>query len=154
LTRHKATHVIHAGLFGNMPKWLNEGLSECFELLAVREQSGIVEFSPQWHQSVMDSWRQNKLIPLNTYFRMNGNDWSHYDSAQTYGVVWSLVHLMLSDNYRKNIFTSMLKELADNYCAPFDTTVFLNTRYDGGARKLERDWKQWLNHGLHSAHIY
>ncbi|RYV01645.1 hypothetical protein SOPP22_14855 [Shewanella sp. OPT22] len=137
---HEAVHVVNSGLFGNTPRWLNEGLAEYFEDLQVKGFNA--EIKP-------DDWYLNRSvrnISLNTLISDDNANWNGKIRPTMYSASHSLVYYLMSTIKGKRLATRLFKSLAKSRCQTLDINALLST-YSGGLSALEHDWKQWLKKG-------
>ena len=142
---HEAVHVINSGLFGNTPRWLNEGLAEYFEVLNVKGFNA--EIQP-------DDWYSNRSI-RNTSLVMliseNNAFWKGEMRSTMYSASHSLVYYLMSTAKGKRLVNTLFKSLAKYRCQTLDINAVLST-YPGGLIALEHDWKRWLIKGTYQTH--
>lgn len=142
VTRHEATHAIVDAAFGNMPIWLNEGLSEYFELLSFKNGMTRLIKPSNKHLSLLS---RTNLPDLKHYFNIGNQQWySESSKDKNYALGWSLVYFMMSSKQDKRFLAYLLDHLAYNYCKPFSDMAYINQYYPGGLTGFERNWKHWL----------
>ncbi|MGB0893821.1 MAG: peptidase MA family metallohydrolase [Parashewanella sp.] len=134
---HEATHVINSGLFGNTPKWLNEGLAEYFERMKVIGLAAKIQ--PQdW--STLNQVKRMRLISLINSTRQ---DWKGSNQSTMYSASNSLVHFLMSTPRGKPVAKQLLSHLAVNRCGKTNVQDVLSL-YPNGLNGLERDWHHWM----------
>ena len=134
---HEATHVINSGLFGNTPKWLNEGLAEYFERMTVFGLAAKIK--PQ-------EWAfQHRVKQMSLDYLLNSTDqyWKGKAQSTMYSASNSLVHFLMSTPKGKPVAEQLFSHLAVNRCGETNVQAVLSF-YPKGLYGLERDWHHWM----------
>jgi len=101
---HEYTHLLIAQLGGNVPLWLNEGLSELYSTLNQAGDKVEVGLAPQGRGRVL---LEEQWIPLDTLLAA-GHDSPFYNEKSRAGMFysesWALVHMLnLDRNYHPHL---------------------------------------------------
>ena len=152
--RHEATHVIVAGLFGDTPPWLNEGLAEYYESLLVDGQRTLVNPQPQWHRAVGDALDAGYPASMAEYMLLDRQQWYGVNRRLHYALGWAVVHFLMSSDDGRRLLAGYLKELADNYCSEVNRLAWLEDYGSAGVRDFERDFRRWMLNTRLESHVY
>ncbi|MBM7072409.1 DUF1570 domain-containing protein [Shewanella sp. 202IG2-18] len=144
---HEAVHVINSGLFGNTPRWLNEGLAEYFETIKV---SGLAaKITPL-------NWQQNAAVQrmsLRTVIYGENNNWKGSSRHNMYVASHSFVYFLMSTPKGKKLIKQVFKSLAENRCQRHNLQS-LFASYPTGFYGLENDWKNWMHKGKYRTQTF
>ncbi len=145
---HEASHLLLSYAYNNkVPSWLNEGLAEYFELIRLQGLSVGVppnQFSDRRMKALLE---RGRLLPLNSYFKRNGNAWYLANSSSKglyYSQAWSLVYFLMSSQEGKNTIKKMFAYLKEN---PWDKNInfiLMDSFYPRGVEGFEKKWRQWI----------
>lgn len=142
ISLHEATHAIVAGMFGGTPTWLDEGLASFFEKTVI---TGKNVYSYSVINEHLRRLHSTRLPSLNNHFSQTHRQWHDENKSDlNYAVDWSLVFYMMSSSQGRDLLRYMLDNLAVNNCSGFDTSKFINQHYQGGLKRFEKGWHQWL----------
>ena len=144
---HEAVHVINSGLFGNTPRWLNEGLAEYFETIKVSGLSARI--TPL-------NWQQNsavKRMSLRTVVYGDNNNWKGSNRNNMYVASHSFVYFLMSTPKGKKLIKKVFKHLAENRCQRHDLPS-LFASYPSGFYGLEKDWHNWMRKGKYRSQMF
>ena len=144
---HEAVHVINSGLFGNTPRWLNEGLAEYFETIKVSGLAG--KITPL-------NWQQKYAVhrmPLGTIIYGNNNSWKKKSRQNMYIASHSFVYFLMSTPNGKQLIKKIFKHLAENRCQQHDLQPIFAT-YPAGFYGLEKDWHDWMRKGKYRTQAF
>jgi hypothetical protein len=79
---HEGNHALMHHLFGQVPPWLNEGLSEYLERMQVFGQAVVIPPNPEWGALVKTKVGDRSVMPLSEYLALNQADWQPRNLAQ------------------------------------------------------------------------
>ncbi len=161
---HEVNHLLMRNIkssgssdFRYRPYWINEGMSEYFEMLRPGQQHCRVE--PQLVKfERCREWLLNDELPdLNTYFAMTNLQWKRLDSKNSQymarTVAWSLVHYMLSQENGADITAKVLQYLEQNQRQEAASLMAIEQVVPGGVAQLQQNWHNWLRLKP-AAHLY
>lgn len=145
---HEASHLLLSYAYNNkVPTWLNEGLAEYFELIRLQGLSVGVPPNRYSDQKIKALFNANRLLPLNTYFKRNGNAWYLANSSSKglyYAQAWSLVYFLMSSQEGKKIIKEMFAYLKQNPWHKDINFILINSFYPRGLTGFERKWQRWI----------
>lgn len=144
VSRHEAVHVIVNGLMGRTPTWLNEGLAEYFEQIKVSGQFSQVEVNQAWLRLAREAINNGYPQSLTDYLNVEGNDWYENSQHVHYALAWSLTYFLMSSDNGRQIISTFMQTLADNYCMSVNSSALLSHSYPGGINQLENDFFSWI----------
>ena len=144
---HEAVHVINSGLFGNTPRWLNEGLAEYFETIKVSGLAAKIT-PPNWHQKPT-----LQRMSLRTVVYSKNQNWKGSNQHSMYVASHYFVYFLMSTPNGKQLIKKIFKHLAENRCQQHDLpSIFAN--YPSGFYGLEKDWKKWMRKGKYRTQTF
>ena len=139
---HEATHAMIAVMFGGAPTWLNEGLASFFEKTVI---TGNDVYSYELIDEHLSRLGRSKLPSLASHFIQTHQQWhDESKSDMNYAIDWSLVFYMMSSDNGRNLLRLMLDSVAEINCQDFDAVQFINQHHEGGLRRFEIGWRQWV----------
>ena len=144
VVRHETSHLIAAALFGNLPKWLNEGLAEYFERMEVDGLAKTITPSRYFLKVLRKHQRGGTLPQLPQHLRLSRRQWLREDEKLRYAVGWSIVYHLMATPRGRRFLAALLKAQAAHRCQRFSTANFVDSNYPAGIEGLDRDWRQWL----------
>ena len=147
---HESTHVIMAGLFGRMPTWFTEGMSEYFEHLKITGQGKTVH--PDRQQMAL---LQNRSLPyLGSWFsRVEG--WYEDDQrTMNYAIAWSVVHFLMQKEERRKLLSGYMKAMGKDLCHSVHAVGYFSQSYPGGIEQMSNDWQSWVRSGKARRHYF
>ncbi len=128
---HEAMHAINRHWFGNMSKWLNEGMAEYAET----DHSLPIQ-NNHWYSSI----RQKRLIPLHQLFQVNKDEWRAQESRM-YGTSWAFVAYLMQQ--QPPLLSRLLMEESYNGCSKLNVQDI--ERVSGKSiSALQREFNRWL----------
>ncbi len=136
---HEAVHVMNAGMFGRLPRWLNEGMAEYLENINVYGQSADI--------LVRDDWlRQMRRTRLNVSYLLSadGEQWQGDNRSNLYANSWAMVYFLMSTQEGRNTLSRYLIAAANAPCHSLNARAHFHRDYSGGIARLERDFEVWL----------
>jgi hypothetical protein len=142
---HESHHAILRGHFKNIPKWINEGLSEYFEGLKI--SSNRVRVAPQFRKDIkIKMWlRENSLPQLTSFFDIPDCKWQNEKKDRESvppAIAWSLVYFLMESKDRRDILKAMLQDLKTNQKRSAQQLIHLH--YPGGLENFEHEWRVWI----------
>lgn len=143
-TRHEATHLIVAGLYGYTPTWFNEGLAEYFEHMDIQGQQRKVSPVGPHLELLRAGINQGTLMDLKQYMQLNPREWYEQKLNEKYALAWSMIYFLLSDVQGQTVVREIMNQMAKNYCLRFSSVDYLEQFYTGGFHGLTADWRAWL----------
>lgn len=143
---HESVHVMNAGMFGHLPRWLNEGMAEYIEGIHVYGQAADITVADDWLQRL-----QGKRLRFDDLFRADDAQWQGGMRLDLYAHSWGLVYFLMSSEPGREILGEILVSAAKNPCQLLNGKDFLQRRYPGGLSGLESQFDRWLG-GSKSAH--
>jgi hypothetical protein len=144
VVRHESMHVIVAGLLGDVPPWLNEGLAEYFEELEMQGTQATVRPQAQWLQIAAQSIAHGYPRRLDYYLSLKARAWYNNQREVHYALGWALVYFLMDSDHGRAALANYLQELADHYCESIDPSAWIDRGYAGGVAELESRFKNWL----------
>ena len=135
---HEAAHVINHGIMMATPRWLNEGLAEYFEQLKAFASAATVH--PNSY--ALNYLRQHGNRPLAEFLR--DERWQDSNNQRNYATAWGLIYFLMDSRNNRALLAELLNQVTDDRCANTDTAAWLQRRYPGGVRKLEQDFRRWM----------
>ncbi|MDC3332878.1 DUF4124 domain-containing protein [bacterium] len=136
---HEAVHVMNAGMFGYIPRWLNEGIAEYLEALTVYGQA--VEIKP------MEGWVRTikrQRLSIKSVITANRDGWSGNQINSLYAHSWGLVYFLMSTQDGQKLLNDYLVASSKSPCQVEDSYLYIQKNYKGGLNQLESNFNQWL----------
>jgi len=140
---HESTHVINAGIFGYLPRWLNEGLAEYAETMTVTGQSAQIRPNPSW--IIRFRINTNYLLSVDELFSANQRDWNGSKRHAMYATSWSLIYFLMSSEDGRQWLGRLLNEKAHQRCERMITRDYIDHFYPGGLDQLQQQFNKWLH---------
>lgn len=139
---HEASHALMRHRFGEVPPWLNEGLSEYFERMEVFAMAVVIHPNPQWDQLVREEVRNGSIEPLRQYMALSQQGWqlNNVQDNRSYAQAWSLVYFLMSTPEGTRLLGRLLDTLDRVGAADFSAVDAIDTNFNGGLAVLESRW--------------
>ncbi|WP_020409207.1 DUF1570 domain-containing protein [Hahella ganghwensis] len=148
VSRHEATHVIVAGLYGRTPMWFNEGLAEFFADYEAKAMSRTQEI-PFWRAEHLRQMMEGDRLPdLEGFLRVTPIEWRNADPATMYSMAWSVVAFLMATEDGRDTMVKVMDHLNENPCSTVPSKTWIEDYYAGGWDKFEDGWHHWLNKRL------
>lgn len=145
---HEAVHVMNAGMFGVLPRWLNEGMAEYLENISVYGQSADILVRDDW----MDRIRHSRLN-LSYLLSADREQWQGPYRSDLYAHSWALVFFLMSHQDGRDFLGRYLSLSANNPCRLLSVKDFIQRHYGGGVSGLDRRFSVWLTSDKLPHHI-
>jgi len=152
---HEATHAILRHRLGDVPPWLNEGLSEYFERMEVFGKAVVIHPNPEWDEAVKQKVRDGSIKPLREYLALSQQGWQlhNFPDNRSYSQAWSLVYFLMSTPEGTGLLGRLLETLDRVGTENFSAADVIDTNFEGGLASLESRWLAWVL-GPKQAHHY
>lgn len=150
---HESTHVINAGIFGYIPRWLDEGLAEYMENMTVTGQSAQIQPNASWIKN--SRIKVNRMVSFNELFSAKRHAWNGSKQHSYYATSWALIYFLMSSEEGTHWLGSLLTEKAGKRCERTITLDYIDDFYPGGLYNLQQQFNRWLGEASSlSAHSY
>ncbi|APE04441.1 MAG: hypothetical protein CL600_14160 [Alteromonas sp.] len=123
---HEIVHTINQHWYGQIARWLNEGMAEYAENLS----------QSHWRSYLL----QNQPVSLNNLFASTRNSWDN-DTQRYYATSWAFVSFMMAKE--KQFMSRLLLKESENGCAALSSHD-IQKLYGRPIAQLERDFLRWL----------
>ena len=144
IARHEATHVIMAGLYGQTPIWLNEGLAEVFsdyQNIALSREFQ----SPTWRLEELKALLiEGQLPDLKRFLTLSPKQWHASAPSVMYATSWAVSMFAIDNSKAKPFMLAILKHLSQEPCAKINGVQYVEDLYPGGFQAFEQDLLSWL----------
>ncbi len=146
LLMHEVNHVVLNSQAPACPGWINEGLSEYFEVMDVIGQDKGIFLRHDRHKWSKHWAKKGFPIALEEFVNLNGGEWAEFRKKNintAYTMAYSLMYFMMESENNQEILKKFLwrfKKLGRKA----DSVKMINELYPGGFAGFERDWRQWL----------
>jgi hypothetical protein len=152
---HEAGHALLHHRFDEVPRWLDEGLSEYVERIQVFGQAVTVPPNPDWDAVVKAQVRDGSLMPLAEYVGLSTPGWLAHNLPENraYARAWSLVYFMMSTPEGTQVLGRLLAALDRSGADGFTPAEVIGAHYPGGLAAFDIDWRAWVL-GPKRAHYY
>ncbi|MEH6516917.1 MAG: DUF1570 domain-containing protein [Halioglobus sp.] len=143
IVNHEVAHVINNQVFGELPRWLNEGLATYVE--AVKDDSLAVKVTDKR----LASWKANTVsnvmpvVSVRELLSATQSDWSATKRLSHYQLSQLLTYYLLQPQHR-DFTLSLLRTLAAQKCSESDVESIIDQQYVGGLSGLSEDFSSWL----------
>lgn len=136
---HEAVHVINSGMFGYLPRWVNEGLAEYVEDMTIEGQRAVVEPKQVWLNEVNKS-------PLDLEFVLSSGykQWNEKNRRSLYAHSWAMMYFLMSQEKNQVLLQDYFAENVKLPCQRLDSARYFANHYSGGLSRMEEDFKSWL----------
>lgn len=137
---HEVQHLLLHSRYRTPPKWLDEGLSEFFEMGYVA-RSGLYVPAARYKRKRIEGWAQQRKLPalrviLNEHAQVNPDL-----DAVIRTVGWSLVYFFMHSDEGKAHLSKIITAMEDG---KINSRRAVQKNYPGGMRALERDWQEFV----------
>ena len=136
---HEAVHVMNTGMFGRLPRWLNEGLAEYLEEMKVYGQA--VEIAPRVR---LLRTLGGSPLPIVTVIESDFEDWMGTHRNSLYAHSWGLVYFLMAHDEGQSLLQKILTTSASAPCREENTIQFIERHYNGGVAALQVAFTNWL----------
>mgnify|MGYP005725566081 CR=1 FL=1 len=126
---HEIMHIINRYWYGQVAKWLNEGMAEYSETLGILTNS-------TW----VNHFKNNQPLALTTLFEGTESSWRR-DPQQFYASSWVFVTFLMSEN--QDLMRRLLLLEAENGCKELSIRD-IQLLYGGSIAALENDFRRWF----------
>lgn len=126
---HEIMHTINRYWYGQVAKWLNEGMAEYSETPGVLTNS-------LW----VNHFKSNQPLALTTLFEGTESSWRK-EPHQFYASSWAFVTFLMSEN--QELMSRLLLLEAENGCKELSTKD-IQLLYGGSIAALENDFRRWF----------
>lgn len=140
---HEVVHIINNQLFGQLPRWLNEGLATYIESLNTDQQR------PSTAKERLGVIKKQVGLPLlgkvdiRQLLATEKQPWPLEKRADYYQFSQLLTTFLLQPENR-NFSHPFLNELAAQKCVSLDVADYIAVHYKGGISGMEGDFRRWL----------
>lgn len=139
---HESTHVINAGIFGYIPRWLNEGIAEYTENMSVIGQAAHIQPNSSWIKHSRINTR--RLVNFNELFSAKSSDWNSTKRRQYYATSWALIYFLMDSEDDKQWLGELLTQKAFKRCKHTINRDYIEDRYPGGIKNLQQRFNHWV----------
>ena len=141
---HELNHFIMDYYMLEVPKWINEGLSEYFENGMI--ENGLVKIYPQEKKAErLKKWTGEKgKINLEDFFTWTNSKWKEEDikpDHYSYTLSWGVVYFFMEDELRKDIFRQIILAVKKGK----KSTQAINKLYPGGVQQFQNDFVIYMD---------
>jgi hypothetical protein len=145
---HESSHAVLDMALNNAPNWINEGLAQCFEGIEAGGKKNLLPQSPARIEKIRHKLREGSLLPIEQYLGISDVQWRG-SSARVentyYLVAWSIMNSLLSSRQGIDTLRLVLSDMRSQGRFGGGSLVeMFNRAYPGGIRKLDRDWRTWI----------
>ncbi len=150
---HESAHVINAGIFGYIPRWLDEGIAEYIENMTVTGQAAQIQPNSSWIRR--SRIKANRLVSFSELFSAKSSEWSGSKRLSYYATSWALIYFLMNSEEDAQWLGSLLSEKAGHRCKRMINKKYIDNYYPGGVYHLQQRFNQWLGQASTlSAHRY
>lgn len=151
---HEANHALMRHHFGDVPPWLNEGLSEYFERMEVFGQAVVIHPNDRWDRTVRERISTGTITPLKDYLALSHVNWQLHNVAgnRSYAQAWSLVYFLMSSPKETRLLAQLLRTLERVGAERFSGAEVIEATFDGGMDAFEVRWRAWALGPKHAHH--
>ncbi len=139
---HESTHVINAGIFGYIPRWLNEGIAEYTENMTVTGQ--VAEIHPNTSWSKRSRIKTRRMVSFNELFSAKQSKWNSSKRLSYYATSWALIYFLMDSEENSQWLGNLLTEKASKRCQRIITRAYIDNLYPGGVYNLQQRFNKWL----------
>jgi hypothetical protein len=141
---HEIAHIINHQVFGDLPRWLNEGLATHIEYL---ERNGSNPPLSNRQLTDLKAYTKSQVISavsVADLLATTHSDWSSDNLATYYQLSQTLVHFMLLPENR-DAMLPILRLTAEQKCQDKDIEGIIEEHYSGGISALAENFNRWLD---------
>jgi hypothetical protein len=139
---HESTHVINAGIFGYIPRWLNEGIAEYTENMTLTGQ--VTEIHPNTSWSKYSRVNTKRIVSFDELLSAKRSDWNSSNRLSYYATSWSLIYFLMSSEEDRQWLGHLLTEKASQRCEKIITHQYIDDLYPGGIANLQQRFNKWI----------
>ncbi len=140
---HESTHVINAGIFGYIPRWLNEGIAEYTENMTQTGQ--VAEIHPNTSWSKHFRVNTKRMVRFDELLSAKRSDWNSSKRLSYYATSWSLIYFLMNSEEDRQWLGKLLTEKASQRCEKIITHQYIDDLYQGGIANLQQRFHKWIN---------
>lgn len=144
--KHEAQHfLLRLNGFSRPPRWINEGLSECFEEMSIDASNKAWMHRQDWRMKRLQGWQaQGQLPSVSDFVNWSRDTWSTSGKKTPYlnqSMAWALVYFLMETPTGRYTLIQTLKDLrAKKYDG--NSARIIDAYYPLNA--LERDFNTFL----------
>lgn len=138
---HEAQHLVFAAGLTRPPTWLNEALSEVYEMAEVREEGVFTRVNTQ-HQARLVEWQKAGDLPqLSSFFALSYDGWESLvmkPEPISYPLSWGVGYFLMSSGQGRQAIHDTIRYIRDT------DWRYQGVIYPGGLEALEADFHQFV----------
>lgn len=144
---HESVHVINAGLYGIIPRWLNEGLADYLEGMTISGQVMEISWRSKW------SSERGEWINLPGLISASDEDWDGPNRQRLYASSRAFVYFLLSTSEGKAWVKDYLTLKSARVCDHLSERPFFNLHF-GSVEDADHYFRAWVQGAIPPVHLY
>jgi hypothetical protein len=140
---HEIVHIINNQVFGETPRWLNEGLATYIENLKEDGSTSTLTGQRLNNLKAYTKARVISSVSVPELLSATRSDWLPDKRPHYYQLSQMLMHFLLLPENR-DFTLPMFDLLAKGKCSNVDLERVIAEKYDGGISNLSKNFVQWL----------
>lgn len=144
---HELNHFILRQYLPEVPKWLNEGLSEYFEYAVVEGDKVKIMPQPKKVKRLKKWTGEQGEIRLTDFLNWSNQEWRDANIKPDFyssTLSWGLLYFFMEEAQRRNILTKIIVGIRGGK----DALTAIEEHYVGGSEKLQNDFMNFVDTSL------
>ncbi len=141
---HEIAHIINHQVFGDLPRWLNEGLATHIQYLEKGGSKINLSNSQLKNLKAFTKSQVINSVSVAELLATTHNDWQSDNLATYYQLSQTLTHFLLLPKNRDSMLP-IFSLLAQSKCSNRDLERIIDEHYEGGISTLSDNFNRWLD---------
>lgn len=138
--KHEVSHAVLHSLARLVPHWLNEGLAEQMETLALESGRFVIHAHEDNRRRLLA--RRTDAMKVLPFVEIRSDHWrAHRETATNYAMAGQLIYRLMSTTYGRSCVTRLLQDYKRG--VRLRSYYLLDKHYIGGAEAFRVHWEQW-----------
>jgi Protein of unknown function (DUF1570) len=136
---HELNHFIFHYYVIEIPKWINEGLSEYFEYASVEGETVKIYHQPKKIERLKNWTSKRDKIDITDFITWSNAKWKEIDQPPdhySYTLSWGLVTFFMDDELRREILKNIILDIKKGR----SSTQAIDKYYPGGVEQIQYDF--------------
>lgn len=137
---HEMVHAMINPDFPDVPAWFNEGLGSLYEQCHIQEDGSLRGLINWRYKGLMESVKDNTLVPLKEIFSMTNNEFYGTNSGIHYAQTRYFC-LYLQEN---KVLTQFYKKFRDGFSIDKTGIKFIEELLQKPIGEIDKNWQEWI----------
>ena len=141
---HEINHFILRHFIYDVPKWINEGLSEYFECAKLENGNIVIELQNKKLRRLATWIHEKDKIDFSDFFKWSNKKWREVNYNTNFyssTISWGLIYFFMHDETNRYFLVELIRNIkngADDY-------DLLEKLYPGGIKQLQYDFFVYID---------